>query len=77
MWDRLARCEAGGNWAYNGTYDGGLQFHPDTWSRNKPSGYPDYAWQASRDQQIVVGKQVQAAQGWGAWPHCSRKLGLR
>lgn len=77
VWDKLARCEAGGNWSYNGRYDGGLQFHPDTWTRNKPSGYPEYAWQASRDQQIVVGKRVQAAQGWGAWPHCSRKLGLR
>ena len=77
VWDRLARCEAGGNWSHNGRYDGGLQFHPDTWTRNKPSGYPEYAWQASRDQQIVVGKRVQAAQGWGAWPACSRKLGLR
>lgn len=77
VWDRLARCEAGGNWAHNGRYDGGLQFHPDTWSRNKPAGYPEYAWQASREQQITVGKKVQAAQGWGAWPHCSRKLGLR
>lgn len=77
VWDRLARCEAGGNWSHNGYYDGGLQFHPDTWTRNKPSGYPEYAWQASREQQIVVGKRVQAAQGWAAWPACSRKLGLR
>jgi len=77
VWDRLARCEAGGNWSHNGRYDGGLQFHPDTWTRHKPSGYPEFAWQASRDQQIVVGKRVQASQGWGAWPHCSRQLGLR
>ncbi|MEX2504616.1 MAG: transglycosylase family protein [Egicoccus sp.] len=77
VWDRLARCEAGGNWSHNGRYDGGLQFHPDTWSRHKLSGYPQYAYQASREQQIEVGKRVQAAQGWAAWPACSRKLGLR
>jgi resuscitation-promoting factor RpfB len=79
VWDRLARCEAGGNWAMNSGngYHGGLQFHPDTWNRHKPSGYPTYAYQASREQQIVVGERVQRSQGWAAWPACSRKLGLR
>ena len=77
VWDRLAKCESGGNWSHRGTYHGGLQFHPDTWSRNKPSGYPTYAYEASRAQQIEVGKRVQRAQGWAAWPHCSRRLGLR
>jgi hypothetical protein len=39
VWDRLARCESGGNWAHRGgTYHGGLQFHPQTWTANKPSG---------------------------------------
>jgi resuscitation-promoting factor RpfB len=79
VWDRLARCEAGGNWSLNtgNGYHGGLQFHPDTWNRHKPSGYPAYAYQATREQQIVVGERVQRSQGWGAWPHCSRVLGLR
>jgi resuscitation-promoting factor RpfB len=77
VWDDLAQCEANGNWAARGFYHGGLQFHPDTWRRNKPAGFPDYAYQASREQQIEVGKRVQARQGWGAWPHCSRVLGLR
>ena len=78
VWDDLAQCEANGNWAHSGgTYHGGLQFHPDTWRRHKPSGFPDYAHQASREQQIEVGKRVRASQGWGAWPHCSRALGLR
>ena len=78
VWYDLARCESGGRWDYNGGsgYDGGLQFHPDTWRRWKPAGYPDYAWQASAEQQITVGKRLQAAAGWGAWPSCSRKLGL-
>jgi resuscitation-promoting factor RpfB len=79
VWDRLARCESGGNWSLNtgNGYHGGLQFHPDTWNRHKPSGYPTYAYQATREQQIVVGERVQRSQGWGAWPHCSRQLGLR
>ena len=79
VWDRLAQCESGGRWSYNGGsgYDGGLQFAPSTWTAYKPAGYPAYAWQASRSQQIAVAEKVKAAQGWGAWPACTRKLGIR
>jgi len=76
VWDQLAQCESGGNWASRGTYHGGLQFHPDTWNRWKPAGYPQYAYEATRDQQIEVGKRLQAAQGWYPWPHCAHALGL-
>jgi uncharacterized protein YabE (DUF348 family) len=76
VWYRLARCESGARWSYDGTYDGGLQFHPDTWRRWKPSGYPAYAWQATAVQQITVGKRLHAARGWSPWPSCARKLGL-
>lgn len=78
VWDRLAACESNGRWDLNsGTYDGGLQFHPDTWRQWKKSSYPDYAWQASRAQQIEAASRLQAAAGWSPWPHCSSKLGLR
>ena len=78
VWDELAKCEAGGNWSHSGgRYHGGLQFHPGTWRAHKPSGYPEYAYQATREQQIVVGQRVQQSQGWAAWPHCSRVVGLR
>lgn len=78
VWDRLARCEAGGNWAHRGgRFHGGLQFHPQTWAAHKPSGFPQYAYQATREQQIQVGERVRRSQGWAAWPHCSRQLGLR
>jgi hypothetical protein len=51
-------------------------------------GVPAYAWQASREQQIAVAVRVRDgvpgssdpylnAQGWRAWPRCSRILGLR
>lgn len=76
VWYDLARCESGGRWNYDGPYDGGLQFHPDTWTRWKPSGAPQYAWQASPEVQIQAGKRLQANQGWSPWPSCASKLGL-
>ncbi len=77
-WDRIAQCEASGNWRSTvGLYEGGLQFHPSTWDSYKPRGYPSAAYHASREQQILVAERVLARQGWGAWPSCSRKLGLR
>jgi hypothetical protein len=76
VWDKLAQCEAGGNWATNtgNGYSGGLQFSPGTWAANGGSGS---AASASREEQIAVAERVQASQGWGAWPSCSAKLGLR
>jgi len=76
VWDRLAQCESSGNWAINtgNGFSGGLQFTPSTW---RAFGGSSKAHQASRAQQIVVAERVLAKQGWGAWPACSRKLGLR
>jgi hypothetical protein len=76
VWDRLAQCEASGNWSINtgNGFSGGLQFTPSTW---RAFGGTGRAHQASREQQIVVAERVLAKQGWGAWPACSRKLGLR
>jgi hypothetical protein len=73
-WDRLAQCEASGNWSANtgNGYYGGLQFSLTTWQSYGGTGYPHHA---SKATQISVGKQVQAAQGWGAWPGCARHLG--
>ncbi|MFQ6397828.1 transglycosylase family protein [Nocardia sp. KC 131] len=77
-WDRLAQCEAGGNWGINtgNGFQGGLQFSPGTWSAHGGSEYASTANQASREQQIVVAEKVLATQGWGAWPSCSSNLGL-
>jgi len=76
VWDRIAACESGGDWSINtgNGYYGGLQFSLSTWRGYGGTGMPH---QASRAQQIAVAKRVQAAQGWGAWPACSAKLGLR
>lgn len=79
VWDALAQCEAGGNWAINtgNGYHGGLQFHPQTWLSSGGGEFAPYAHQATREQQIAIGERVLASQGWGAWPGCASKLGLR
>lgn len=77
-WDRLAQCEAGGNWGIdtgNG-FNGGLQFSPSTWRAHGGGEYAASANQATREQQITVAEKVLASQGWGAWPSCSSNLGL-
>lgn len=79
VWDQLAQCEATGNWAINtgnGFY-GGLQFTQQTWEGFGGGAYAPRADLATREQQIAVAQKVQAAQGWGAWPACTSKMGLR
>lgn len=75
VWDRLARCESGGNWSINtgNGYYGGLQFTMSSWAAVGGSGNPA---NASREEQIARGQALQERQGWGAWPACARKLGL-
>lgn len=79
VWDSLAQCEAGGNWAINtgNGFSGGLQFTPSTWLGFGGGEYAPQAYLATREQQIAVAQKVQAVQGWGAWPACTSKLGLR
>lgn len=77
-WDRLAQCEAGGNWGINtgNGFQGGLQFSPSTWNAHGGQQYAATANQASREEQIAVAEKVLDSQGWGAWPSCSSSLGL-
>jgi LysM repeat protein len=76
VWASIAQCESGGNWAANtgnGFY-GGLQFTLSSWHAVGGAGYPN---QASASEQIARAKILQARQGWGAWPVCAAKIGLR
>jgi LysM repeat protein len=75
-WDKLAQCESGGNWSINtgNGYYGGIQFNARTWHAFGGTGLPH---QASKAQQIAVAERTLAAQGWNAWPACSRKMGVR
>ncbi len=75
VWDAIADCESGGNWAANtgNGYYGGLQFNPGTWAAYGGSGMPH---QNSREEQIAVAERVRAAEGgYGAWPHCGAQFG--
>ncbi|MEX0953559.1 MAG: transglycosylase family protein [Nitriliruptoraceae bacterium] len=76
VWQRLADCEASGNWAANtgNGYYGGLQFALGTWRGVGGTGMPH---EAPVHQQIAMAERVLERQGWGAWPSCSRRLGLR
>jgi uncharacterized protein YabE (DUF348 family) len=76
VWDRLAQCESGGNWATNtgNGYYGGLQFSLGTWQANGGSGLPS---NASRLTQIAIATKIRnASGGYGAWPACAASLGL-
>ncbi|MBV8997214.1 MAG: transglycosylase family protein [Pseudonocardiales bacterium] len=78
-WDGVAQCESGGNWHTNtgNGYYGGLQFSPRTWQSFGGGAYADTADHATRSQQIAIAEKVLQAQGWNAWPTCSKKVGLR
>ncbi|TJZ76956.1 DUF348 domain-containing protein [Rhodococcus oryzae] len=78
-WDALAQCEATGNWAINtgnGFY-GGVQFDQNTWERQGGLRYAPRADLATREEQIAIASRTQATQGWGAWPACTSRLGMR
>jgi len=77
-WNRLAQCESGGRWHINtgNGYYGGLQFGQRTWAAYGGKSYAPRADIAWRIEQILTAEKVLADVGWGAWPGCSRKLGL-
>ena len=78
VWDAVAACESGGNWAINtgnGFY-GGLQFSGSTWNAFGGTAYASRANLASKAAQIATAQRVLAAQGPGAWPTCSQRAGL-
>ncbi|MBN4928313.1 transglycosylase family protein [Hoyosella rhizosphaerae] len=79
VWDMLAECESNGNWSINtgNGFTGGLQFTASTWNAFGGGEFAPRADLASKEQQIAVAERVQAGQGWGAWPACSAKLGIR
>lgn len=83
-WVAVAKCESNLEWDYgphsnwgSRIYHGGLQFHPTTWTNYGGREFARYAYQATPLEQMQVADRVLAREGWGAWPKCSRQLGLR
>ncbi|MCM6777210.1 transglycosylase family protein [Nocardia sp. CDC159] len=78
IWDALAKCESGGNWAINtgNGYFGGIQFDQGTWERQGGLRYAPRADLATREEQIAIAEVTRARQGWGAWPACTSRLGI-
>lgn len=74
---RLRQCESGGNYAANtgnGFY-GAYQFSLGTWG-TMGTGYsrPDLAPPPVQDD---AARRLQQRAGWGQWPSCAARLGLR
>jgi hypothetical protein len=76
VWAALRQCESGGNYSTNtgNGFSGAYQFTQQTWNSVGMSGSPA---SASPAQQDAAAQKLQAQQGWGPWPACSAKLGLR
>ena len=81
VWDALAVCEAGSNWAYPpvaGGFSGGLMFHIGTWRAMGGEEFAPDAYLATREQQITIAERTRDAAGsYSPWPGCSARLGLR
>lgn len=81
VWDRLAKCESGGNWHTNtgNGYYGGLQFSKPTWDSvaSKVGVTAKYPHLASKEEQIKAATYLQKRSGWGQWPACTAAMGLR
>jgi hypothetical protein len=76
-WAALARCESSGNPSArsgNGRYSGAFQFSDATW---QGLGYEGRAADHPYGVQLEAAKRLQARSGWGQWPRCARRLGLR
>jgi len=77
IWAALRNCEAGGVYTRNSGngYYGAYQFSAATW-RSMGTGY-EYAHLAPPEVQDDAARRLQARSGWGQWPACSRKIGVR
>jgi hypothetical protein len=77
IWEALRNCEAGGNYSRNSGngYYGAYQFSASTW-RSMNTGY-EYAHLAPPEVQDDAARRLQARSGWGQWPACSKKIGVR
>jgi len=76
VWGALGQCESGGNYRINSGngYYGLYQFTSGTWRSVGGSGLPHRNSAAEQTKRAQI---LQDRAGWGQWPACTRKLGLR
>ncbi|SIL41538.1 resuscitation-promoting factor RpfB [Mycobacteroides abscessus subsp. abscessus] len=55
----------------------GVQFDYGTWLAHGGGKYAPRADLATREEQIAIAEKTLSAQGWGAWPVCSARVGAR
>jgi hypothetical protein len=71
-----ARWDYGLDFDHGDTFQGGLNFHPDTWDAFRDGDMPAHAGRASPVEEVEVAERVLDEQGWDAWPVCSEIVGL-
>lgn len=73
----LRQCESGGNYQANtgNGYYGAYQFLPSTW-RSMNTGY-DMPHTAPPEVQDDAAYRLIVRSGWGQFPACARKMGMR
>ncbi len=77
IWDRIATCETGRNWAMQGPlWSGGLGIYNGTWDTYGGRKYAPNAGLATREEQILVAMEIRRKVGLSGWG-CARKMGLR
>ena len=78
-WNRLAMCESSGRWHINtgNGYYGGLQISRSTWRGFGGKRFARLPHRATKHEQIRFAERIRRGQGWGAWPTCSARIGLR
>jgi hypothetical protein len=68
-WDRVARCESGGQWSHGivhnrfGSFSGGLMIMNSAWRNFGGTAFAPYAGAASKAQQIIVAERIAARVG--------------
>ncbi len=82
-WDRdgvpepdSARWDYGLEFDHGDIFEGGLNFHPDTWGSFRDDDMPSHAGRADPVEEIEVAERVLDEQGWDAWPVCSEVVDL-
>jgi LysM repeat protein len=78
IWDAVAQCETGQNWATRSVpgYSGGLGFAHQYWGAFGGTQFAALPYQATREQQIIVAQRILAVNGPNAWPVCGPRAGL-